>query len=103
MLAKPYTGFTDGSTSNPNGQLITIVTNRLNGGTIPIEQSRKRGTIHQRIRVGDGGSQRHGLEVSPLSFAPIQRALLPYVKETDQHDADINHHLPEAKHLQFTQ
>src|SRR5208337_279416 len=43
--------------------------------------------------------------ITPLGGrqSPVEHAFLPYIEEADQHDSDVHHHLPEAKHLQFAQ
>src|SRR5690348_9831367 len=40
------------------------------------------------------------LSLTPLRLVPVNDSFLPYIKEANQHQADIHQHLPEAKHLE---
>src|SRR5208282_2582038 len=44
-------------------------------------------------------------EITPLDGrkSPVEHTFLPHIEEADEHDPDVDHHLPKAKQLQFAQ
>src|SRR5437016_3390425 len=41
------------------------------------------------------------LSFRPFSNVPVQHPFLPYIEEADQHQPDIDNHLPESEHLEL--
>ena len=54
--------------------------------------------VLQFFDIGDRGRKGHLPSLaSGRSFAPVQDALFPHVKEANQEDSDVHQHFPQAK------
>ena len=104
VVAQQSASIADGRSLHVDAHLVAIELGALDRGRIPGQQFGDGRVVLQLLQIGDGGGQRHQTSPRPgRRLAPVQRALLPDVEEAHQHDADVNQHLPETKHLKIAQ